>query len=77
MKMFLSCAQAGGFVKMKRPSGTAEAAMVTLNVSKEHKIVRGNAISPPSKLHSHIIPTCLKGLLLIMSIELERLGGWF
>ena len=35
IKMFLPCAQAGECVKMKRPSGTAQAGMVTLNVSKE------------------------------------------
>ena len=55
IKMFLPCAQAGEFVKMKRPSGTAQAGMVTLNVSKEHKTVRTNAITPLSKIRSHIM----------------------
>ena len=65
IKMFLHCAQAGDFVKMKRPSGTAEAGMVTLNVSKEDKIVSSNAIVPSRKDHSHIMPTRLKGLSFI------------
>ena len=55
IKMFLPCTQAGEFVKMKRPSGTAQAGMVTLNVSKEHKTVRTIAMTPPSKIRSHIM----------------------
>ena len=73
IKMFRPCAQAGEFVKMKRPSGTAEAGMVTLNVSKEHKIVRTNAIILSRKDHSHTMPTRLQGLVLIMGIKREDL----
>ena len=58
---------------MKRPSGTAGAGLVTLNVSKEHRIVRMSANIPPSRFHSHIILTRLDGPMLIMGIEMEGL----